>query len=287
MPETEFSDKLESDSPGELPAAEFEAVERRFGVTLTIHDHRGILFGRDGKPYWPGRDHHTHPLCRFDRYRVPEWNRRCMAGCAFSAETEALRQLRPFVRSCWKGITELVVPVGRGGQLALIFYAGAFRLTDRPLPAELTGEARKLAEELPEADSVLFRELARHLTVVGRGVLALAEEARGTGDPPGSRKRLIRRYLDDHAHEAATLGALARELGVTSSRASHLVKAAFGIPFQELLMRERLERARNLLFSTALPLKEIALVSGLGNEFYFSRVFRRFYGMPPGKARRQ
>lgn len=61
--------------------------------------------------------------------------------------------------------------------------------------------------------------------------------------------------------------------------------AAFGCPFQELLLAERMTRARNLLLSTDYPQKEIARCCGFGTVHYFSRMFRRFYGMPPGRCR--
>ena len=52
-------------------------------------------------------------------------------------------------------------------------------------------------------------------------------------------------------------------------------------------MIERMTRARNLLLSTEYPLKTIAQATGFSNEFYFSRCFRDFYGMPPGEYRRK
>lgn len=114
MLKTVFLDKFDPGSPGSYLAEAIYAAERLFGVTITIHDHRALLFDADGKPLLPGRDHHTHPYCRAGRYAVPEWNRSCLAECAFQAESAALCELRPFLHHCWKGVTELVVPVERG-----------------------------------------------------------------------------------------------------------------------------------------------------------------------------
>jgi len=46
-------------------------------------------------------------------------------------------------------------------------------------------------------------------------------------------------------------------------------------------------RARNLLLSTSLNLKEIASKISYKNVFYFNRVFKKFYGIPPGRFRSQ
>ena len=161
MLKTVFLDKFDPGSPGSYLAEAIYAAERLFGVTITIHDHRALLFDADGKPLLPGRDHHTHPYCRAGRYAVPEWNRSCLAECAFQAESAALCELRPFLHHCWKGVTELVVPVERGRTPVLIFYAGAFRGPGAP-PAGF--EAAHAA--LPPADEKSVSDLARLLTLV-------------------------------------------------------------------------------------------------------------------------
>lgn len=281
MLKTVFLDKFDPGSPGSYLAEAIYAAERLFGVTITIHDHRALLFDADGKPLLPGRDHHTHPYCRAGRYAVPEWNRSCLAECAFQAESAALCELRPFLHHCWKGVTELVVPVERGRTPVLIFYAGAFRGPGAP-PAGF--EAAHAA--LPPADEKSVSDLARLLTLVGHGILRALESSRESERrQPPSRKQQIRKFLDEHAHEPAALSDLARALHVSPSRAGHLVTAAFGCPFQELLLAERMTRARNLLLSTDYPQKEIARCCGFGTVHYFSRMFRRFYGMPPGRCR--
>ncbi|MEI6424540.1 MAG: AraC family transcriptional regulator, partial [Lentisphaerota bacterium] len=102
---------------------------------------------------------------------------------------------------------------------------------------------------------------------------------------PPSRKGIIRKFIDDHSHEPVKIGDLARFLYISPSRTVHLVTELFGMSFQELLLEERMTRARNLLLSTSYPTKEIAVETGYKNVFYFNRVFRNFYGIPPGRFR--
>ena len=47
----------------------------------------------------------------------------------------------------------------------------------------------------------------------------------------------------------------------------------------------RLEKARNLLRNSPLPLTEIALVTGFANSSHFSRLFARRFGAPPSRFR--
>ena len=55
-------------------------------------------------------------------------------------------------------------------------------------------------------------------------------------------------------------------------------------PMTELRMT-RLNEARNLLLSTNLPVKSIAPRVGLGDEFQFSKLYRRHFGLSPRQTR--
>jgi transcriptional regulator GlxA family with amidase domain len=48
----------------------------------------------------------------------------------------------------------------------------------------------------------------------------------------------------------------------------------------------RVHHARQLILGSAVPLKEVAGLTGLGNEYSLSRTFRQCLGIPPGKLRR-
>lgn len=56
-------------------------------------------------------------------------------------------------------------------------------------------------------------------------------------------------------------------------------------PYQWVL-RERIDRARNLLRSSDAPLAEVAIVCGFADQSHFTRVFSSFVGTTPGNWRR-
>ena len=104
---------------------------------------------------------------------------------------------------------------------------------------------------------------------------------------PQERSNQIRRFLEDHAHEDIALSDLAAAMHLSTTHCCHVVKYHFGQPFHTLLRQERIRRARNLLYSTEMPLKEIAAAVGFHNEFYFNREFSRVCGIPPGECRKR
>ncbi len=76
-----------------------------------------------------------------------------------------------------------------------------------------------------------------------------------------------------------------RNMTVTHFR--RLFKAAAGIPPLQFLNHCRLELAARMLVETADPVRMIAEWVGIENEFYFSRIFKEKYRLPPLKYRQE
>ncbi len=277
----------ESDPVAGVLAA-LERFERRCNVIVTIHDCCGTFCFPDGKSFFPGRWIHRHDYCIRGRFERSGWNRRCHEDCMLGADAIARRSGRPFFHSCWKGCSEVVVPLRQEGNPVLILYAGVFRSEEVSPPEELPAELLELHGTLPVCDGEFREELAAELQLLGQGMLALLGSlAPHSGVPDYSRPEHIRFFITRHAHEEISLRELADFLHLSETHCCHQVKYHFGVPFQRLLVEERMRRARNLLANTDKPLKMIALDTGLRNEFYFSRIFRRENGMPPGRYREE
>jgi AraC-like DNA-binding protein len=104
------------------------------------------------------------------------------------------------------------------------------------------------------------------------------------------RDRSLRSAIDfihQHYTEPLRLGSVARSAGFTASHFSKLFIQREKIPFERYVRRLRLERAKQLLATTALDSTRIAELSGFGSVFYFSRVFRAELGVTPLEYRRR
>lgn len=278
---------IDADSPEETLPAALRAVEHRRGIHLTLHDCRGLLYHADGRPFFPGRYMHTHPYCITGRFETPGWNRRCHEECMLKAEAAADRLRKPFLHCCWKGVTELIVPLERSGSPVLLLYAGVFRTPGASPPEELTPELKEQFGELPSPEGRLDNELALELQLLGQGILHYAALCRSRAGTPQERSNQIRRFLEEHAHEGVGLAELAEAMHLSITHCCHTVKYHFGKPFHTLLREERIRRARNLLCSTEIPLKAVAAAVGFRNEFYFNRQFTRECGVSPGEFRKR
>jgi YesN/AraC family two-component response regulator len=92
-------------------------------------------------------------------------------------------------------------------------------------------------------------------------------------------------YIQAHLGEPITMRELADSLHLNSSYFSVLFKEQVGLNFSEYLMRKRVQRAKELLVQTVLPISEIAERVGYQTDKYFIKVFKSLEGISPSKYR--
>ena len=92
---------------------------------------------------------------------------------------------------------------------------------------------------------------------------------------------IIRRQM----HLRITLPALAAETGLSVSRLSHLFKGQTGHAPARYLKQFRMDRARELLETSFLSVKEICAQVGVGDVSHFVRDFEKIYGLSPSRYR--
>jgi len=272
------------DSPVERT---LRALEEELGVMLTVHDLGGVFHDSGGNPLLaPGRQtHRRNPLClNIDRER-------CVSHCMVkvAAMTSDCREDFLLTR-CPFGLVEIVLPVRRGRLQLATISAGVWRPKGAEAPPDCFARSKSLSEaygKLEVLDTGRAGRLGSILSGAGRGLLSIAESLQSIESEPGSRKEEIFRFVAMNAGSPVSTSALAEKLHLSCSRAGHLVSSLFGIPFAELVLQERLKRAKALLRSTDFRMGEIALKAGFGNECHFSRLFKKAEGVSPGGYRRR
>lgn len=92
--------------------------------------------------------------------------------------------------------------------------------------------------------------------------------------------------LEALEHALSPAGGPARILdGVHPAYFSALFKRVTGLPPRAYLTQYRLDRVRELLLSTDLPIARIAQQAGFSDQSYLSRVFREGEGSSPTEYR--
>lgn len=83
-----------------------------------------------------------------------------------------------------------------------------------------------------------------------------------------------------------TISDVAAECQLTPSHFARAFRRSTGVAPHEFLSQLRIDEAKRLMLTTKLPLADVALICGFGDQSYFTRVFSRNVGASPGAWRR-
>lgn len=96
----------------------------------------------------------------------------------------------------------------------------------------------------------------------------------------------IAAYIDEHANDDwLDLSTLSQEFGVTPQYISNIFKKQRDENVKDYISQRKLARAKELLATTDLPVREIALRLGYTSEASIIRMFRKYEGITPGEYR--
>lgn len=112
-------------------------------------------------------------------------------------------------------------------------------------------------------------------------LLALDPDQSGIGDAVKAALAIVEQQL----HESLTLLDVAASIHLNASYLSVLFKEQTGITFSEYVTRLRMQRAKELLAETQLPIGEIGERVGYKTDKYFIKVFKTCEGVSPSRYR--
>lgn len=94
----------------------------------------------------------------------------------------------------------------------------------------------------------------------------------------------IIRYIDENYCDSdISLGSIGEKFGISESYVSVIIKEKLGISFVEYLTQQRIQRAKDLLLFSELPVGDVGKQIGYPNVHTFIRAFKRIAGTSPGK----
>jgi AraC family transcriptional regulator len=141
---------------------------------------------------------------------------------------------------------------------------------------ELDSDREAAKASLVTASSILESEIERSSGANGcaRGGLAAWQMAR------------VVAYIDSNLHRTIHIRDLSAVARRSPAHFSRRFKLAVGEPPHAYIVRRRLERARQLMMSSAERLSEIALDVGFSDQAHLCRLFRQAFGQSPASWRR-
>jgi AraC family transcriptional regulator of arabinose operon len=160
----------------------------------------------------------------------------------------------------------------------------------RPVPGQVFGvpEADALAVAFDRLLSAIHSDLQGHAVNMLEGMLlSVTGGATSPEETQGDPLRRLAARMDLDPASPAPFPEWAREIGMSYSHFRARFRKTLGIAPHQYLLKARLERAARLLRQEEGTLENLAFRCGFEDPIHFNKMFRRRYGMPPGRFRQE
>lgn len=152
----------------------------------------------------------------------------------------------------------------------------------------LTNAARGIAAEMQEQSPLGTLLVENYVTIMFAQLLRLqqcvSEAPKLGGLPPAKLARVIAK-IDEDLEAELSLSKLANLTGFSVPHFCRAFKQSVGVAPYTFILRRRIERAKEFLRHSEMPVTDIALACGFSSSSHFANVFRRETGISPAAFR--
>ncbi len=211
-----------------------------------------------------------------------EFNRHLLEECK---ETK-----KPKLRICYAGLVEIAVPILYND--AVIGYAilGHIRpegervdfsnmLSGLPIDTAL---AEDIFNGLPIYESARLKSIMNIASMFGKSLI-LENFIR-----PKEIENLekIKKYVSDNIDKKLTAQTISKGTYISRSTLYSILSTHLGCTVSEFICKAKIDRAKEMLRETDLPVKDISEALGFSSPAYFGKAFKEFEGLSPLKFRK-
>ena len=143
---------------------------------------------------------------------------------------------------------------------------------------------KKLIEAVEEAVKVLEKQV--RAGIIEKVVDEKIVDANTKMDSTKDTIRKAMSYIDQHLRDELTQKDVAAHVHLNPSYFSVFFKEQVKMNFSEYVTRRRIQRAKEIMISTDLPISEIAEEAGYKTAKYFIKLFKENEGMTPSAYRK-
>lgn len=142
-----------------------------------------------------------------------------------------------------------------------------------------------LAEaEKQETASRLYSESIAHTLMfhlIKNYTTANFQEKNFAGGLSGNKLRRVTEFINDNLEQDLTLTEIAQVAGLSHFHFARAFRKSIGITPQQYITNRRIEKAKELLAKSDLPIVEIGFQTGFKNQSHFTTLFRKITSLTP------
>lgn len=222
----------------------------------------------------------------------PEGNKRCLmsdtALCGKCKDT-----LCSETHKCHAGLVDTAVPIIFDEKLFGFIMFG--QVKDPKLPKSTYEEIKKLGEELGlpvdklySAYNSLYSFNADIINSASKILNATMYYLYSSACKFTESELVTRidKWITDNLNSAISVSIICYEFGISKNKLYTLWKNRFGMTIGDYILSKRMKKAKKLLLENEYKINKICTMVGIPDYNYFSKVFKKYYGAPPNKYRK-
>lgn len=193
-----------------------------------------------------------------------------------------------YIYHCHAGLVEAVMPLKRKD--CIIGYIMFGQITDIKEKNKLQSFLAPFCEEhgiTCSTDSIKYKNnkqllAACKLLEICTDYILMKEMVEAENTLTVSR---LKQYISQNLDSKLDIPDICKHLDISRTKLYEIASGSLGTGIAGYIKQLRLEKAKSLLKETDLPVMEIATAVGFEDYNYFSRVFKKTYGMSPRHCR--
>lgn len=228
------------------------------------------------------------PFCQCVR-AVPELESLC-TKCDIASFEKCKKSRSPVLYKCHAGLFEATAPITEKG--STIGYIMFGQIADKNNKDEFLKQAERIIKKLPEnADVRLGKtqyksseqlEAAANILEVCTSYILNKELI--TPSRAGMFNS-IDEFITANLNRTITVETLCAEFNISRTRLYDYIKSYTDGGIASYIREKRLQKAKELLRTTDMPVAQISDAAGFADYNYFLRTFKKRFGIPAGKLR--
>jgi AraC family transcriptional regulator len=138
--------------------------------------------------------------------------------------------------------------------------------------------------EKKESSSRLYAESIAHTLMfhlIKNYTTADFQEKSFSGGISGNKLRRVTDFINDHLEQDLTLSEIAQVANLSHFHFARAFRKTMGITPQQYITNRRIEKAKELLAKSNLPIVEVGFQTGFKNQSHFTTLFRKFTSLTP------
>ena len=191
---------------------------------------------------------------------------------------------------CHAGLQECISPILYEGEIIGFMMLGQiksdgasnFSAIEKNLPREMADRLRPIYESMPTVSEHILNS-AFHILDACTGYGLLKQFVRAQNKAIDEQ---LKQYIRDHLASPISVSLLCAHFHISHCEIYDIFKKYLACTPAEYIKKCRLEYACKLLATSELPINKIAVLCGIPDYNYFSKVFKAAYGINPTAYRK-